>query len=153
MEDIGAIHVRLPSSEHLSTLVRVDIKIDTSTFFIYLQDAGDRWPFKIENESDYVVDLAQMVRLPDSPDCPSTKLSQDSAHSETNPAGHRKANPSYTLVPKSAIDYAWDYPAAREKKVLLMINGWRRPVDVLEIGNLMPFKFSVCSSKTPVEYP
>jgi len=43
-------------------LVRVDIKIDASTFFIYLQDAGDSWPFKIENESDYVVDLAQMVR-------------------------------------------------------------------------------------------
>ncbi|KAF9652010.1 vacuolar protein sorting-associated protein 13 [Thelephora ganbajun] len=125
MEDIGPIHVHLPSSEHASTLVRVDIKIDASTFFIYLHDAGDHWPFKIENESDYVVDFSQM----------------DSAHSETNPVGHRKANPSYTLVPKSAIDYAWDYPAAREKKILLMINGWRRPVDILEIGNLMPFRF------------
>lgn len=62
MEDIGIVHVRLPSSEHASTLVRVDIKIDASTFFIYLQDAGDRWPFKIENESDYVVDLSQTVR-------------------------------------------------------------------------------------------
>lgn len=62
MEDIGIVHVRLPSSEHASMLVRVDIKIDASTFFIYLQDAGDSWPFKIENESDYVVDLAQMVR-------------------------------------------------------------------------------------------
>lgn len=62
MEDIGIVHVRLPSSEHASTLVRVDIKIDASTFFIYLQDAGDHWPFKIENESDYVVDFAQMVR-------------------------------------------------------------------------------------------
>jgi len=61
MEDIGIVHVRLPSSEHISALVRVDIKIDASTFFIYLQDAGDRWPFKIENESDYVIDFAQMV--------------------------------------------------------------------------------------------
>jgi vacuolar protein sorting-associated protein 13A/C len=48
------------------------------------------------------------------------------------------------LVPKSAIDYAWDYPAAREKKVLLTINESRRPVDILEIGNLMPFRFHVC---------
>ena len=62
MEDIGIIYVRLPSSEHASTLVRVDIKIDASTFFIYLQDAADRWPFKIENESDYVVDFSQTVR-------------------------------------------------------------------------------------------
>ena len=61
MEDIGIVHVRLPSSEHTSALVRADIKIDASTFFIYLQDARDHWPFKIENESDYVVDLTQMV--------------------------------------------------------------------------------------------
>lgn len=61
MEDIGVIHVRLPSSEDVSKLVRVDIKIDASTFFIYLQDAEDHWPFKIENESDYIVDFAQMV--------------------------------------------------------------------------------------------
>ena len=60
MEDIGVVHVRLPS-ERASTLVRVDIKIDASAFFIYLQDSGDRWPFKIENESDYVVDFAQLV--------------------------------------------------------------------------------------------
>lgn len=82
--------------------------------------------------------------LPSSSDNRSTDLPQDSAHSETNPVGNYKANPSYILVPKSAVDYAWDYPAAREKKILLVINGWRRPVDILEIGNLMPFKFSVC---------
>ena len=64
MEDIGVVHVRLPSSEHASTLVRADIKIDASTFFIYLQDASDHWPFKIENESDHVVDFAQMVWRP-----------------------------------------------------------------------------------------
>lgn len=62
MEDIGIVHVRLPSSEHASTLVLVDIKIDASTFFIYLQEADGHWPFKIENESEYVVDFAQMVR-------------------------------------------------------------------------------------------
>ena len=84
--------------------------------------------------------------LSNSPGCRSANLQQDSAHSETNPTGHYKANPSYTLVPKSAMDYAWDYPAAKEKKILLVINGWRRPVDILEIGNLMPFKFNVRSS-------
>ena len=90
--------------------------------------------------------LLKWYGLDKSLDCWSAKLLQDSAHSETNPVGHQKSNPSYTLVPRSAMDYAWDYPAAREKKILLMINGWRRPVDILEIGNLMPFKFSVCSN-------
>lgn len=81
--------------------------------------------------------------LGSSPGRSSAQFPQDSDHAETNPAGHQKANPSYTLVPKSAMDYAWDYPAVREKKILLMINGWRRPVDILEIGNLMPFRFNV----------
>jgi vacuolar protein sorting-associated protein 13A/C len=62
MEDIGVVHVRLPSSEYASMLVRADIKIDASTFFIYLQEASDHWPFKIENESDYIVDFSQTVR-------------------------------------------------------------------------------------------
>jgi len=97
--------------------------------------------------------LLKWYDLNGSLDCRSAKLLQDSAHSETNPAGHQKANPSYTLVPKSAMDYAWDYPAAREKKILLMINGWRRPVDILEIGNLMPFRFNVCSNKISAVSP
>ena len=63
MEDIGIVHVRLPSSEHASTLVRVNIKIDASTFFIYLEDTEDHWPFEIENESDYVIDFSQVVRV------------------------------------------------------------------------------------------
>jgi vacuolar protein sorting-associated protein 13A/C len=44
------------------------------------------------------------------------------------------------------MNYAWDYPAAKEKRILLVINGWRHPVDILEIGNLMPFKFPVRSN-------
>jgi vacuolar protein sorting-associated protein 13A/C len=39
--------------------------------------------------------------------------------------------------------YAWDYPAAKEKKMLLVINGTRRTVDIKEIGDLVPFKFTV----------
>jgi hypothetical protein len=40
--------------------------------------------------------------------------------------------------------YAWDYPAARDKKILLIIGSSRRAVDIMEIGDLMPFKFMVC---------
>jgi vacuolar protein sorting-associated protein 13A/C len=39
--------------------------------------------------------------------------------------------------------YAWDFPAARDKKILLTINGSRRVVDIMEIGDLVPFKFNV----------
>ena len=95
--------------------------------------------------------LLKWCGLSGSSECRSAKPPQDSDHSETNPPSNQKANPTYTLAPKSAIDYSWDYPAAREKKILLTINGWRRPVDILEIGNLMPFKFGVRSRKVFID--
>jgi vacuolar protein sorting-associated protein 13A/C len=41
------------------------------------------------------------------------------------------------------MNYAWDQPAAREKKIQLNVNGARRNVDIMEIGDLIPFKFAV----------
>jgi vacuolar protein sorting-associated protein 13A/C len=49
----------------------------------------------------------------------------------------------YTLTPHLHLDYAWDFPAARDKKLSLTINGVRRLVDPMEIGDLVPFKFQV----------
>lgn len=51
--------------------------------------------------------------------------------------------PTYRLPEHSFCPYAWDFPAAKEKKLLLTINGSRRAVDILEIGDLVPFKFQV----------
>lgn len=54
-----------------------------------------------------------------------------------------RTHPKYTVSSKSSADFAWDYPAARGKKIVLAVNDARRPVDIMEIGDLMPFKFSV----------
>lgn len=54
-----------------------------------------------------------------------------------------KSNPVYALSSHSEMAYAWDYPAARDKKILLSIRGAQRRVDVMEIGDLMPFNFNV----------
>lgn len=48
------------------------------------------------------------------------------------------------LVKKhSTLDYAWDVPAARTKEILLHIGGKVRCIDIMEIGDLPPFKFPV----------
>jgi vacuolar protein sorting-associated protein 13A/C len=49
----------------------------------------------------------------------------------------------YTLTPHSHLYYAWDFPATRDKKLSLTINGARRLVNPMEIGDLIPFKFHV----------
>ncbi|CAE6538114.1 unnamed protein product [Rhizoctonia solani] len=48
---------------------------------------------------------------------------------------------SYDVRPHLSIWYAWDAPAAREKKIRLLINGHAKHVDINEIGNLPPFQF------------
>lgn len=40
--------------------------------------------------------------------------------------------PTYSVAQKSSLNYAWDYPAAREKRLILNVNGARRAVDVME---------------------
>lgn len=55
-----------------------------------------------------------------------------------------KAYPNYILKSRTHTPYAWDFPAAREKRLLLTINDTHRIVDIMEIGDLVPFKFPVC---------
>ncbi|KAK7064233.1 hypothetical protein R3P38DRAFT_3417731, partial [Favolaschia claudopus] len=124
IEDIGFVHLRLKSSGRDEVrLIRGDIQIDGSTIFISFSDAADTWPFIIENHSDYTAVISQ----------------RDSSYEEDT--GSKKTNTQYTVQSRTSLSYAWDYPAAREKKILLSINGFRRVVDVMEIGDLVPFKF------------
>ena len=51
------------------------------------------------------------------------------------------------MAPNSAFDYAWDYPAARDKRIVLTVNGSRREVDIMEIGDLVPFKSAVSAPR------
>lgn len=51
----------------------------------------------------------------------------------------------YDIKPHQQDWYAWDAPAAREKKIRLVINGHAKHVDINEIGNLPPFQFPVSS--------
>ena len=60
--------------------------------------------------------------------------------------------PRYVVSKHSSMDYAWDYPAAREKKLVLAVNNTRRIVDVMEIGDLIPFKFAVCPIRAHFVY-
>ncbi|CAK5280530.1 unnamed protein product [Mycena citricolor] len=122
IEDIGSVHFRLrsPTTDAVQ-LIRGEVKIDGSTFFVSFSRETDGWPFLIENDSDYTVTVTQ----------------RDSTETEGN-----KANPVYTIKSRTGLDYAWDSPAALDKKILLSINGFRRVIDVMEIGDLVPFKFN-----------
>ncbi len=46
----------------------------------------------------------------------------------------------YELKPRSKMKYAWDYPAATNKMIKLVVEGRQRNVNVLEIGSLVPMR-------------
>ncbi|KAF9459895.1 vacuolar protein sorting-associated protein 13 [Collybia nuda] len=125
IEDIGSIYFRLraPGEVNNIRLIRADIQIDGSTIFISLSSASEGWPFIIENESDYLIKLGQK------------DINRDDQMTSS------KTYPVYSLSPRACLPYAWDFPAAREKKITLTISDTRRAVDIMEIGDLMPFKF------------
>ena len=57
---------------------------------------------------------------------------------------------TYKVPSKSTLEYAWDFPAGRNKKLVLnTVDGARRILDILEIGDLVPFKFAV-STRGPI---
>ncbi len=65
LEDIGRVHFRLPTSENGQQvrLMRADVKIDGPTIFVFLDEATEGWPFKIENDSEYAFSFSQTVRI------------------------------------------------------------------------------------------
>uniref|UniRef100_A0A5K1JWH3 CHIP6 n=1 Tax=Ganoderma boninense TaxID=34458 RepID=A0A5K1JWH3_9APHY len=124
LEDIGTVHFRLPTSENgqQSRLMRADVKIEGPTIFVFLNEATEGWPFRIENDSDL----------------PFTLYQTDQSRLSAGPGA--KPPPSYNVAPMATVDYAWDYPAARGKRLVLTVNGSRREVDIMEIGDLVPFR-------------
>ncbi|KIM85199.1 hypothetical protein PILCRDRAFT_817197 [Piloderma croceum F 1598] len=121
IEDIGSVHLRMRARESDGVrLVRADVQIDGSTIFVAFCPADEGWPITIENDSDYTISIAQ------------TDGDRDQQSSSKS---------TYTLTPHLHLDYAWDFPAARDKKLSLIINDARRLVDPMEIGDLVPFKF------------
>ena len=66
MEDIGTVHFRMSATTRNGTffLVRAEIAIEEATIFIIISREVARWPFMIENRSDYQVTFTQTVRVP-----------------------------------------------------------------------------------------
>ncbi|KAJ3515399.1 hypothetical protein NLJ89_g1777 [Agrocybe chaxingu] len=124
IEDIGSVYFNLrhPGETREQGLVKADIRIEGSTIFIFIGPAPAGFPFMIENWSDYNLSFHQ----------------QDAGRDNIS----RDAPTTYSMLPHSAMGYVWDYPAARDKKILLNIGSARRTIDIMEIGDLIPFKFT-----------
>lgn len=118
--DIGSVYLRLyaPRQPPSFDLVRADVNVNGSTIFVTFDVATEGYPFVLDNKSDYAFTFHQISSHPD----------------ERQPA-----TPEYELAPHSQTSYVWDYPAAKDKKISLASGGRERAVDVMEIGDLVPW--------------
>jgi len=135
INDVGEIFVRAQKRDSLShLLVRVVITTEDASIFISMMDTNGSWPYSIRNFSDFEFIIYQSD--------PYMKLD-----------GTRRSNVRfkpvlYKIPPKSAMPYAWDFPAADVKELVLRSENKERFVQLAEIGTLYPMRLG-SSSNSP----
>jgi vacuolar protein sorting-associated protein 13A/C len=121
----GSVHVKIAKSGERQRLIRVEILTEGAMIFLHLSMETKHWPFSIRNESSQEFLFWQAN--------PNVDEDEDDRQSGWKPIRYR-------LPQRSIMPYAWDYPASKNKNLVLSANGRERHVKLAEIGNLIPMK-------------
>ncbi|KAF8254179.1 hypothetical protein K440DRAFT_652243 [Wilcoxina mikolae CBS 423.85] len=126
ISDLGSVHIKMHKHNQRQTLIRVDILAEKATVFLHLNLETKHWPFSIRNESTQEFTFWQ----------------SDPNHDDTDDGESDFRPIQYKLPPRSIMPYAWDYPAAKTKELVLCAGNKRqlRHIPLTEIGNLLPIK-------------
>ena len=125
ISNVGTVHVKLAKSGQRQKLIRIEIILEAATIFLHLSIEHKHWPFSMRNESDTEFMFYQTN--------PNVAEDEEDRGSGWKPIRYR-------LPPRSIMPYAWDYPAAKFKELVLTSSGKERHVKLAEIGNLIPLK-------------
>ena len=125
LSDLGTTHVKLTKVGQRQKLIRIEILMENATIFLHLSAETKNWPFSMRNESDTEFMFFQA----------NPNLDDEDA---VDRSGWRPIR--YRLPARSIMPYAWDYPAAKNKELIINANGRERHVKLAEIGNLIPMK-------------
>ena len=127
IDNVGRIFLRMYQHDVGYVLLKVDIMLEDATLYLHIDKAGKNWPFSIRNFTDFTFKFYQANPYVDDT---GVELTQ-----------HPKFFPIiYQIPPKSVMPYAWDYPAAPLKELVIDCNGRERRVQLADIGNLQPMK-------------
>jgi vacuolar protein sorting-associated protein 13A/C len=121
----GSVHVKLAKAGERQQLIRIEILMEDSTIFLHLSKETKHWPYSMRNESDQEFLFWQAN--------PNVDDDEEDRSSGWKPI-------RYKLPARSIMPYAWDYPASKNKNIILSANGKERHVKIAEIGNLIPFR-------------
>lgn len=130
INDIGRTNLRLTRQTSRGTktyLVRVETHMEGSCLFLFMQREKDPWPIKLRNDTELPFMFKQAQHPED--------------HTDASVFVERQ------LAPHETVEYTWDWPTSREKRLLLATGGivLPRPIDVMAIGVQPPMKIPVSS--------
>ena len=125
VSNVGTVHIKLAKQGQRQQLIKVDIIMEDATLFLHLSIEKKHWPFSMRNESstEFLFHQANPNVIEDE---------------EDRSSGWRPIR--YKLPPRSIMPYAWDYPAAKNKEMVLVASGKERRVKLAEIGNQIPMR-------------
>ncbi|ETS80937.1 hypothetical protein PFICI_08466 [Pestalotiopsis fici W106-1] len=126
ISDLGTTHVKIAKAGQRQRLIRVETLMEDATIFLHLSIETKNWPFSMRNESDTEFTFWQA----------NPNVDEDGVEDRS---GWRPIR--YKLPPRSIMPYAWDFPAAKFKEVVISTSNKERHVKLAEIGNLIPMKF------------
>ncbi|KAL6941975.1 hypothetical protein ACO0QE_003138 [Hanseniaspora vineae] len=154
--EIGTLYTKVFNKQltkHI--LLKIETVLDNATLFLTVKDSNKEWPYSIRNftEETYFV-YQRDPNMLDSDRSYYTDANDDISEYDSymylrkpNEAkanyyltGGKKFEPiRYKISPYTLMPFSWDFPAAKEKKIIVECRGIKRTVDLREIGNLKPF--------------
>ncbi|KAK2804138.1 hypothetical protein FQN50_006680 [Emmonsiellopsis sp. PD_5] len=134
ISDIGAVYVKLAKANQRQRLIRIEVLLEAATIFLHITSETLHWPFSMRNESDTEFMFFQA----------NPNIDEDEDDRDT---GWRPIR--YRLPPRSIMPYAWDYPASKNKSLILVCRGKERHIKLAEIGNLIPMKIPPLQEQGP----
>lgn len=127
IDDVGQIFLKLQKEGQGQSLLKVNVMTENATIFIQVESAHNNWPYSIRNFTDTELYIYQAN--------PNIDLNGEVIKRDT------VYKPVYYKVPgKSVMPYAYDYPNAVVKELIIRTRGRERAVNLAEIGNLKPFR-------------
>jgi vacuolar protein sorting-associated protein 13A/C len=126
ISNVGNIHVKLNKARERQKLIRIDVLLEGATLFVHLSIEKKHWPFSMKNESN-----TEFLFWQSNPN-----VNEDDE--EIRGTGWKPIR--YRLPPRSVMPYAWDFPAARRKEIILSVNRTERAIKLTEIGTPPPMR-------------
>jgi vacuolar protein sorting-associated protein 13A/C len=126
ISNVGIVHVKLAKAGEAQKLIRIDVLMEQATLFVHISKETRHWPFYIRNESK-----VEFLFWQSNPHI-------DENDEEIPNTGWKPIR--YRLPPRSVMPYAWDFPAASRKEIILSARDVKRAVKLAEIGTPKPIQ-------------